>query len=59
MSDIYRMMAGLNVGDHLGINLYSNIAAVLTEAVTNAWDADAETVEIDLSPQLGPHKTGI
>ena len=46
MSDIYRMTVDLNVLDHLGINLYSNIAAVLTEAVANAWDADAETVVI-------------
>ena len=46
MSDIYRMTVDLNVLDHLGINLYSNIAAVLTEAVANAWDADAEKVEI-------------
>lgn len=42
----YRMTVDLNVLDHLGINLYSNIAAVLTEAVANAWDADAKTVEI-------------
>ena len=42
----YRMTVDLNVLDHLGINLYSNIAAVLTEAVANAWDADAENVEI-------------
>ena len=38
MSDKYRMTVDLNVLDHLGINLYSNIAAVLTEAVANAWD---------------------
>jgi hypothetical protein len=42
----YEMTVDLNVLDHLGINLYSNIAAVLTEAVANAWDADAEKVEI-------------
>lgn len=46
----YRMTVDLNVLDHLGINLYSNIAAVLTEAVANAWDADAETVEIRICP---------
>ena len=46
MSDIYKMTVDLNVLDHLGINLYSNIAAVLTEAVANAWDADAESVSI-------------
>ena len=50
MSDIYRMTVDLNVLDHLGINLYSNIAAVLTEAVANAWDADAETVDIRIDP---------
>lgn len=45
-SNIYRMTVDLNVLDHLGINLYSNIAAVLTEAVANSWDADAENVLI-------------
>ncbi len=50
MSDIYKMTVDLNVLDHLGINLYSNIAAVLTEAVANAWDADAENVEITIDP---------
>ncbi len=42
----YKMTVDLNVIEHLGINLYSNIAAVLTEAVANAWDADAERVDI-------------
>lgn len=50
MTDTYRMTVDLNVLDHLGINLYSNIAAVLTEAVANAWDADAEKVDIRLDP---------
>lgn len=45
-ADIYQMTVDLNVLDHLGINLYSNIAAVLTEVVANAWDADAENVDI-------------
>ena len=44
----YRMTVDLNVLDHLGINLYSNMAAVLTEAVANAWDADAKKVCIDI-----------
>ena len=51
MSEIYKMTVDLNVLDHLGINLYSNIAAVLTEAVANAWDADAETVDIMIDPK--------
>jgi hypothetical protein len=42
----YEMTVDLNVLEHLGINLYSNIAAVLTEAVANAWDADASIVDI-------------
>jgi hypothetical protein len=47
---IYKMTVDLNVLDHLGINLYSNIAAVLTEAVANAWDADADKCEIRVDP---------
>ena len=47
-ADTYRMTVDLNVLDHLGINLYSNIAAVLTEAVANGWDADADTVKITI-----------
>ena len=50
MAEQYKMTVDLNVLDHLGINLYSNIAAVLTEAVANAWDADAETVDIKIDP---------
>ena len=50
MTELYRMTVDLNVLDHLGINLYSNIAAVLTEAVANAWDADAGTVDIRIDP---------
>lgn len=51
MAELYKMTVDLNVLDHLGINLYSNIAAVLTEAVANAWDADAETVDIKIDPE--------
>ena len=46
---IYTMQVGLSVLGHLGINLYSNVAAVLTEAVANAWDADATRVDISLN----------
>lgn len=38
----------LNVLEHLGLNLYSNIPAVLSETVANAWDADAEKVRISV-----------
>ena len=45
----YRMTVDLNVLNHLGIKLYSSIPAVLSEAVANAWDADAELVEITVT----------
>ncbi len=45
----YRMRIDLSVLDHLGINLYSNIPSVLSEAVANAWDADAENVQIEMT----------
>ena len=40
------MSVSLSVIDHLGSGLYSSIPAVLSEAVANAWDADASRVEI-------------
>lgn len=40
------MSISLNALEHLGINLYSNIPAVLSEVVANAWDADAENVKV-------------
>jgi hypothetical protein len=44
----YYMTLSLSVLDHLGLNLYSNIPAVLSEVVANAWDASAEVVDITL-----------
>jgi len=44
----YRMTIDLNVLEHLADGLYSSVAAVLTEAVANAWDADAKRVSIKL-----------
>jgi hypothetical protein len=44
----YNMTVSLNVINHLGLNLYSNIPAVLSEAVANAWDADAKNVSSTL-----------
>ena len=35
--------------EHLGMNLYSTIPAVLSEIVANAWDADAGRVIVTLS----------
>ncbi len=48
-SSPYVLTLDLRVLDHLGINLYSNAAAVLSEAVANAWDADAPLVRVNIS----------
>ena len=45
------MSLSLNILDHLGLNLYSNVPAVLSETVANSWDADAEKVSIEISPE--------
>lgn len=44
----YQMKLNLSILKHLGIGLYSNSVAVITEAVANAWDADAASVAIDV-----------
>ena len=49
----YEMTVNLNVLNHLGIGLYSNVAAVLSEVIANAWDADAEHVSIKIDAQNG------
>ena len=49
--DKYTMSITLNVLNHLGINLYSNIPSVLSEVVANAWDADASIVNISFDPE--------
>ena len=49
----YQMTLSLNVLKHLGLGLYSNVAAVLSEVVANAWDADAEHVSILIDPDAG------
>lgn len=47
------MTLSLNVLRHLGFGLYSNIAAVLSEVVANAWDADAQNVSISIDARDG------
>jgi hypothetical protein len=42
----YELTIDLNALNHLGINLYSNIPAVVSEVVANSWDADAVQVSI-------------
>lgn len=47
------MRISLNALEHLGMNLYSNVPAVLSEIVANAWDADASKVRIRLEKSDG------
>ena len=47
----FKMTISLDVLRHLGIGLYSNIPAVLSELVANAWDADATQVDIILDAE--------
>ena len=48
----YKMSISLNVLEHLGVNLYSNIPAVLSEVVANSWDADATNVYIEIEKDI-------
>lgn len=52
MSD-FEIKIDLNVLNHLGMSLYSNTPAVLTEIISNAWDADAKNVDITLDVEKG------
>ena len=47
------MTISLNVLEHLGMNLYSNIPSVSSVIVANAWDADATKVEVNLDKNSG------
>lgn len=49
----YHMTLSLNLLNHLGINLYSNVPSVLSEVVANAWDADAESADIVIDKHGG------
>ncbi|MBF4568241.1 ATP-binding protein [Plantibacter sp. VKM Ac-2880] len=49
----FEMKVDLAVLQSLGINLYSNAAAVLSEVVANAWDADANKISITWSQDAG------
>ena len=43
----FKFEFSLHVLDHLGRGLYRSYATVIAEAISNAWDADAETVHIE------------
>ncbi|MBX4132317.1 ATP-binding protein [Frischella sp. Ac48] len=45
-----------NTIQHLGVSLYSQLPSVLSELISNSWDADAENVSIEFQDD-GSHKT--
>jgi len=47
----FKMEISLNVLNHLGINLYSNVPAVISEVVANSWDASATIVDITINEE--------
>jgi len=47
----YTLTVDLQVLKHLGIGLYSNVPAVISEMVANAYDADATKVEITVKDE--------
>ena len=51
MPEEYTLDIDLNVLNHLGLNLYSNVPAVLAELIANAWDADASRVNVSVKEQ--------
>lgn len=50
-SEKYSMTISMQILEHLGLNLYSNSSAVISEAVANSWDADATKVDIHIDTQ--------
>ncbi len=49
----FELKIDLNALEHLGLNLYSNVPAVLSELIANAWDADAGQVNLDIGSTDG------
>lgn len=47
----FQFNISLSVLNHLGRNLYRNFITVLGEAISNAWDADANNVWIDIDKE--------
>ncbi|PSV26083.1 ATP-binding protein [Photobacterium sp. GB-56] len=47
MSDSLILKFDPNTIEHLGVSLYSKLPSVLSELISNSWDADADSVNID------------
>jgi Histidine kinase-, DNA gyrase B-, and HSP90-like ATPase. len=48
MSEEHKFLISMTILDHLGRQLYRNFITVIGEAISNAWDADAQNVWIEL-----------
>ena len=47
MKEKLKLVFDPNTIEHLGISLYSKLPSVLSELISNSWDADADTVLIN------------
>lgn len=45
-----------NTIEHLGVSLYSKLPSVLSELVSNSWDADADNVEVSFFDNIEDKK---
>ena len=46
MADKLELVFDPNTIEHLGISLYSKLPSVLSELISNSWDADANSVKV-------------
>ena len=53
----FELKVDLNALNHLGMNLYSNTPAVLSELIANSWDADSSKVWLEISGNSNDEKT--
>jgi len=47
MNEKLKLVFDPNTIEHLGISLYSKLPSVLSELISNSWDADSDSVTID------------
>ena len=47
MTDSLLLKFDPNTIEHLGVSLYSKLPSVLSELISNSWDADADKISID------------
>ena len=44
----WKMTFDLNTLEHLGVKLYTQYPPMIAELISNSWDADADTIKIEL-----------